>query len=229
MEFTLLWAALIGMGLALLVAQAEKRQGLVPEEVGNLSDLIIGAAVTGLITGRLAAMIIAGTSPFAHPGDILIIRSGVDTGFASLGALGFVTVVNRRHLAGAIDALGPAAMAGLAGWHAGCLFRGACLGTTSSLPWAIAQEGSDVTRHPVEIYAALLFLVAAGLLFRRLKRGVGSPGSLGATALVLAGAVRQVTEPFRPSLGSGPIGWYVAAIGLGAIALTILLRRTAPP
>jgi len=224
-EFTLLWAALTGVGLALLMVNIVKRLDLIPAAIGSLTDLILGAAVTGLITGRLAAMIIAGTSPFTHPGDILIVRSGVDTGFASLGALTFVALTSRRHLAAAIDVLGPAALAGLAGWHAGCLYRGACLGIVSSLPWAVAQEGSNVTRHPVEIYAALLFLIAALALLWWLRRGVPWIGAAGAGALGLAGAIRLATEPLRPSLGSGPFGWYVAAIGIGLIGVWAAMLR----
>ena len=227
MEFTLLWAAVTGVGLALLMANVEKRLGLIPTDAGSLGDLILGAAVTGLITGRLASMFLSGTNPFTHPGDILIVRSGVDTGFASLGALGFVAFTSRRHLTATVDALAPAAMAGLAGWHAGCLYRGACLGTTSSLPWAVAQQGSTVTRHPVEIYAALLFLIAALLLLRWLRRGVGPMGGAGAVALGLAGAIRLATEPLRPSLGSGPIGWYWAALAIGLLGVVIARLRTA--
>ena len=92
MEFTLLWAAATGIGVALLMARWERSLGLIPDETGSLSDLILGAAVSGLITGRLAAMVLAGTSPFTHPGDILIVRGGVDTGFASLGALTFISL-----------------------------------------------------------------------------------------------------------------------------------------
>lgn len=228
MEFTLLWAAATGVGLAAVMARLEKRWGLIPEETGSLTDLILGAAVTGLITGRLASMILAGTSPITHPADILIVRSGVDTGFASLGALTFVVISSRHHLATTVDALGPAAMAGLAGWHAGCLYRAACLGTTSSLPWAIAQEGSAVTRHPTEIYAALLFSVSALALLWWLRRGVRSSGSVGAVALSLAAVIRLGTEPLRPSLGTGPVVWYAAAIAIGLIGTALLKLRSSP-
>lgn len=221
MEFTLLWAAATGVGLALVMARWERSFGLVPEEAGSLSDLILGAAVAGLITGRLAAMVLSGTNPFTHPGDLLIVRSGVDTGFASLGALAFVSITSRRQLAATIDALAPAALAGLGGWHAGCLWRGACLGTTSSLPWAVAQEGSTITRHPVEIYAALAFLVAAAALLAWLRRGSRIAGVIGSTGLALAGTIRLATEPLRPSLGTGPIGWYLAAVAIGLAALLV--------
>jgi len=105
MEFTLLWAAATGIGAAVVMANIEKRWNLIAAETAGVSDLILAAAVTGLVTGRLAAMMMAGTNPITHPGDIVIVRSGVDTGFASLGALAFVSVSSRRQLAGTIDAL----------------------------------------------------------------------------------------------------------------------------
>ncbi len=228
MEFTLLWAAATGIGLAVFMGKWEERLGLIPEETGSLSDLVLGAAVAGLISGRLAAMFLSGTNPFTHPGDILIVRSGVDTGFASLGALTFVSLSSRRQFAVTIDALGPAALAGLAGWHAGCLYRGACLGTASSLPWAAAQEGSTITRHPVEIYAALLFLAGGLMLLGMLRRGSGSAGTVGAMALAIAGAIRLATESLRPSLGSGPLGWYLAAIAAGVIGVLVARLRAGP-
>ena len=82
MEFTLLWAAATGIGMAVVMANIEKRWNLIAAETAGVSDLILAAAVTGLVTGRLAAMMMAGTNPITHPGDILIVRSGVDTGFA---------------------------------------------------------------------------------------------------------------------------------------------------
>ena len=226
MEFTLLWAAATGVGLALIMVRAEKKLGLIPEAVGSLSDLILGAAVTGLIIGRLAAMVLVGTNPFTSPGDILIIRSGVDTGFASLGALVFVTVTSRRMLPDVVDSLAPAALAGLAGWQAGCLYRGACLGTASSLPWAVSQSGSSVTRHPVEIYAALMFLAFGLLLLLWLRSGPRAPGAVGAVGLALAGLTRLATEPLRPSLGVGPVGWYTAAIVLGLFSASAVWWRS---
>ncbi|MDH5373606.1 MAG: prolipoprotein diacylglyceryl transferase, partial [Acidimicrobiia bacterium] len=164
----------------------------------------------------LAAMVLTGTNPFTHPADIILIRGGVHTGFASIAALLFLAWSLRRSNLLAFDELAPAALAGLAGWQGGCMFRGTCLGTRSDLPWAFAEPGSELTRHPTEIYAALLFLAAAVGAFLLLRRGT-RPGLLAATSLVVAGSIRLITEPIRPSLDSGPIWWYTAAIGLGLL------------
>ena len=85
---------------------------------------------------------------------------------------------------------------GLAGWHGGCVWRGTCLGTVSDLPWAFGLPGSDVTRHPVELYAAVgLALVAVALTRMPLR-----PWMATGIAIAAAAAFRLATQPMRPSL-----------------------------
>lgn len=222
MEFTLLWAALTAVVFAWAGTRIWAER--LPD---HPTDRMIGAATGGLVAGRLTAMILQGTNPLAHPMDIIIVRGGVHTGAAAIGAI--VTYLwsgkwRLEHL----DATAPAALLGLAGWHAGCLWRGACLGTESSLPWAWAGPGSQITRHPVEIYAAIGLIEAAWLVSRLPWRLLARSGS----ALALAGLIRFATEPMRPSITGGPVAWYVAAIMVGGLAATVggyLPERPARP
>lgn len=228
MELTLLWAAVTGLGLAWLMLRFPRVRRHLPEDVERPLDLLVVAAAAGMLAGRLAAMVGAGVNPILNPLDIIVVRGGVDTGFAALIAILAVVAMTRSRLPNAVDALAPAALAGLAGWHAGCLWRSACLGSPSDLPWAWAAEGSAVTRHPVEIYAALLFLLAAVAVTFTPWR----PWSWSGWALAAAGGVRMLTEPLRPSLTGGPTGWYLAAVVVGivvAVAGPVIWRaRTAP-
>ncbi len=224
MEFTLLWAALVAAVAFYGVVRWEARRGNAADCSRDVWDTAIAAALAGLLTGRLAAMILAGTNPLARPGDILVVRGGVDTVWASVGALITFAVLARRELAALADAGAAAALAGLAGWHAGCLFRDACLGTPSDLPWAYALPGSDITRHPVELYAAGLFLLAAGAALAARRRSL-PPGALAAAALAAAAAARLVTEPFRPTLGASLAPWYAAGALAGLAAAAALTRR----
>jgi prolipoprotein diacylglyceryltransferase len=222
MEFNLLWAALTAVALMWMGTRIWSER--TPDKP---LDHLIGAAAVGLFVGRLAAMIDQGINPLLHPADIIIVRGGVHTGAATIGALATLTWTSRRDL-GWLDALAPSALAGLAGWHLGCLWRGACLGAPSDLPWAWAGPASTITRHPVEIYAFVALLAAAwivsGMSWALLTRA--------GTAVALAGLVRLATEPIRPSLTGGPVGWYVAAIVVGTVAViagrTVLDKR-APP
>jgi hypothetical protein len=159
-------------------------------------------------------MLIQGTNPFTHLGDIIIVRGGVHTGAATIGAVvTYLWSVKWRY--NHLDATAAAALLGLAGWHAGCVWRGACLGTVSDLPWAWSEPGSAIVRHPVEIYAALALIASAFLVAGLPRRPLVHAGS----ALALAGLVRLATEPLRPSLTGGPVWWYAAAVVIGLVAI----------
>ncbi|MEX0826658.1 MAG: prolipoprotein diacylglyceryl transferase family protein [Acidimicrobiia bacterium] len=229
MEFGLLAAVAVAFGsawavLRLTVAREERRPAF---------DRLISAAVVGLVAGRIAAMALAGTNPITRPLDVLIVRGGVDTGFAASAALAWLAFGGRGDLWRSLDAVAPAALAGLAGWHLGCLFSGTCLGTTTSLPWGITATGGMVTRHPTEMYAALAFVAAAALVAAA-RRQVTIPGILAAATLAAAALIRLATEPMRLGIGTGPEWWYASgiAVGVGIVLYRVVrarrLRRPAP-
>ena len=229
MEFTLLGAVAFAVVPLYLVLYWEAKRGNAAECTRDLWEIAITAAVVGVFVGRIAAMLGDGVNPLTNPADILIVRGGVATGPAAVGALVAVAWMGRAELWQVVDGLAAGALAGLGGWHAGCVVRDACLGTPSDLPWAIAQSGGTVTRHPVEIYAAILLLVAAAAVatWRRLR--FPPVGVAAGVALGTAGLVRLATEHLRPSLGGGPILWYLAAlVAAGGIAWWRLLIHQRP-
>ena len=226
MEFTLLGSAAIAVAGLYATLWWEARRGNAVECTRDLWDVALTAAIAGVFVGRVAAMVGDEVNPLAHPGDLLIIRAGVATGWASAAALSTAAVLGRRELWPVLDGLAAASLAGLAGWHAGCLTREACLGTPSDVPWAMTQAGSTIARHPVELYAAAALAIAALVLVALRARRPLPSGVPAAAALAIVGTVRLLTEPLRPSLGSGPVGWYVAAIVVG-IATGVLRYRKA--
>jgi prolipoprotein diacylglyceryltransferase len=193
--------------------------------VRDLWEVAITAVVIGLAVGRVVAMVRGGVNPFSHPGDLILVRAGVDTAAASIAALVTAGWLTRSDPLEQLDGLAPAAVLGIAGWHAGCLFRDACLGTPSSLPWAWSQPGSSITRHPVELYAALVLAAGAWVLFR-LRLRYPSPGLVAGLGLALVGFARLITEPLRPALFSGPVWWYGAAIAAGLALAAWSIFRT---
>jgi len=219
MEFTLLWAAFTGVAFAWVGTKIWSER--LPD---HPLDRMIGAGAVGLVVGRLAAMVSQGVNPLAHPADILIVRGGVHTGMASIGAI-VAYLWTAKWDVRYLDATAPAALFGLAGWHAGCVWRGACLGTASDLPWAWAEPGSTIGRHPVELYAALGLAIAAWIVSRLPWATLVKSGA----ALAAAGLVRLVTEPMRPSITGGPIGWYIAAILCGIAVVLIAPRFYSTP
>ena len=222
MEFTLLWATLTAVGSAWLGTRIWADR--LPD---HATDRMVGAAASGLLVGRLTAMVLQGTNPLTNPADILIVRGGVHTGTATVAAIATYLWAAKWKFA-YLDATAPAALMGLAGWHAGCLWRQACLGSESNLPWAWAQEGSLITRHPVELYAAVGLVLAAWLVSRRSWRLLNRAG----VALASAGLVRLLTEPIRPSISGGPVVWYIGAVTVGLAAVLIgprLIHEPASP
>lgn len=217
MEFTLLFAAATGFAAVWITNRLLRSR--FPSWLDKPTDLLIGAAAIGMLIGRLASMISSGVNPVTNPGDILLVRGGVSTGFAVAGALAAVAWAMRDHLPAAFDLLAPAALAGLAGWHAGCVWRSSCLGTVTDLPWAMSLPDSTIGRHPVELYTAVALGVAAWLVARLPIRPLLPAGA----ALAAAGAIRLATQPFRVSVIGGPVGVYLAGIILGTIAVSASL------
>jgi len=230
MQLDLLGAAALAMACLYAVLRIESGRTNDADCTKAYWDVIVGAVIFGVLTGRIAAMIIGGTNPLSHPADILIIRGGVDTGFAAAGALAAFAVLSRRSPHAIGDALGPAALGALAGWHASCAFRGLCAGTPTDLPWAIHPTGSVVGRHPVEIYAALLLVASTAALILWKQHIPARRGVVGGAAVALAAGIRLLTEPLRPGIGSGPEWWYAAGVvaGLGLAVWRIVVERNAP-
>jgi len=219
MEFTLLAAAAVAGAAAYVMLWWEAKHGNAARCTGNLWEIGLVSTVAGIFIGRIVAMLIDGVNPIAHPMDAILVRSGVSTVGASLGAAAVFVLQARRSTITMADGISAAALAGLAGWYAGCLVRGTCLGTASDLPWAIAQAGSEVTRHPVGIYAALLLGAAAiGLAWWKAYRRppAGAPAAL---AVLAAAGTRLIVEPLQPSISGGPAWFYATGLVVGIVAL----------
>lgn len=224
MEFTLLFAAAMAFAAGVVALRWEAARGNAADCARDLGEVLLTAAVVGLFVGRVAAMVGSGVNPLTSLMDVLIVRGGVATGPATVAAIATVAFAARDEMVVVADAIAVAALAALGGWQLGCLPREACLGSPTDLPWAMTQPGSPVGRHPVELYAAAIYLIAAAAL-ARLRKRQPAPGLAAATALLVAATGRLVTEPLRPSLGGGPIWWYIAGIVAGLFALW-LARRT---
>lgn len=214
MEFTLLFAVLTA-GAAMYVAVRLTRRRLASVE-GPI-DTLMGAAVMGLIAGRIAAMLGDGVNPLTNPFELILLRAGVETAVAAPVAVLALAWIWRHHLPDWVDAVAPVAVAGFAGWHGGCVWRGTCLGTASELPWAYGLPGSTVTRHPVELYTA----IGLAIIIVVVSRLPAKPWLATGVAITGAAAVRLATEPLRPSLFGGPTTFYAAAMVTGAVIVLL--------
>lgn len=215
MEFSLLGAAAISVFCFWAMLRFEAKRGNAAGCAVDLWDAGLMSMMFGLLMGRLAAMVTIGINPLTNPAQVILIRSGVSTTAAVLSALALFLWLARADMIAAADAIAPAALAGLAGWHAGCVATTGCLGTESDLPWAWALDGSSVTRHPVELYAALLLGLTAAVLAQWKQRGRPAPAVVAGAAVASAGGIRLLTETMRISLAGGPVALYTAGVVAG--------------
>lgn len=221
MEFSLLAAAAMATGAFWLMIRWEAKRGNAAGCAVDLWDVGLTAAIAGVFVGRLAAMMSVGINPLTDPGQLLLVRSGVSTVGATVGAAAMFGWLARRDLIGASDAIAPSAVAALSGWHAGCLTTAGCLGTESTLPWAMALDGSTVTRHPVELYAAVLLALGAVGLALWKQHGTPPRGTIAGIGIASAAGIRLATEPLRISLDGGPVWFYAVGVVVGiGIAVT---------
>jgi prolipoprotein diacylglyceryltransferase len=225
MEFSLLAAAAIGVFAFWLMLRWEAPRGNAAGCAVDLWDAGLVSATVGLFTGRLAAMVQVGINPFTDPGQILLIRSGISTTATVAATLVAFAAITRSSFVAAADGLAAAALAGLAGWHAGCVTSGSCLGTATDLPWGYALDGGTVDRHPVELYAALLFAGAAIAVAAWKQRGFPPRGAPAAAAIAAASGIRLVTEPMRITLSGGPILLYAGGLLVGLTMVVIAFSR----
>ncbi|MGQ0849561.1 MAG: prolipoprotein diacylglyceryl transferase family protein [Actinomycetota bacterium] len=209
MEFSLLAAALTAVGAGGLAVRLTR-----PEAPDHPFDRLIGAGMAGMFAGWLHRNFATGINLLDDPGQLVLIRGGVETVTASLVFVAVLALPRRSPAA--LDGLAVPVLASLAGWQAGCLWRGACLGASTTLPWGWALPGSAVDRHPVELYAAALLL--AGAVF--LGRMQPAPGVRTGLAVLIAAGSRLLTEPLRPTLGHGRSWFYAAAAIVGLAATT---------
>lgn len=118
----------------------------------------------------------------------------------------------------------------------GCLAAGCCYGRHTELPWGLAMAG-DLSRHPTQVYEAVLNLALFGLLASLVLPRVASgrwPRGSGLAGYVLGyAALRFAVEFLRGDdrgafvAGLSPSQW-VALAAVAATLSTLALRRKSP-
>ena len=219
MDLTLLSRA-VGSVAAASLGLWLLRRDRPPDSAGPFGDLL-GAVLAGLAAGRLAYVLAEGIDLLGRPLDFVMVRGGIAPGPAALAALGYLAWTCRSNLAARMDHLAPAALLGLAVWEAGCWWQGACLGTPSELWWAVALPGSEVTRHPVGLYAAVL--LAAGAVWL-LSFPLPRKGATAAAGLGWASAIRLAVPLWSVGAWSNWTWWYLSGLMVGLLGLAASFR-----
>ena len=172
----------------------------------DVEDLLFYGVVGVIIGGRLGYVLFYKPGYYAtQPLEALMVWKG-GMSFHG-GLLGVIAAIARwarlrgRAFLAATDLVAPCVPTGLAAGRIGNFINGELWGRAAdpSLPWAMVfpQSGSDIARHPSQLYqVALEGLLLFGLLwwYARKPRGLGQ---VSGAFLIGYGVLRFVAEFFR--------------------------------
>jgi len=204
-----------------VLAAELKRKGEDPELAW---DMVMWAAVGGILGAKLYYMVLHWPETMADPGRALLSRSGLVWYGGFLAAAGAILWhLSRRKVSipKAADAVAPALALAYAVGRVGCFLVGDDYGRPTELPWGVAfpngappstahnlrtMFGVDVPAsippetvlavHPTQLYEVAMSLVIFAILWR-LRSRLAQAGMLFAVWLSLAGVERFVVELFR--------------------------------
>jgi phosphatidylglycerol:prolipoprotein diacylglycerol transferase len=205
----------------------------VARHLGVDGDHIWNAGLYGLlatiIVGRLAHGIEFWPAYIMQPLDIVGLNAQAFLwGPGALAGLLVAAWYIHRHKlpwATVLDAAAPGVLAGLIIANLGALLAGNDVGTPATLLWAVEIWG--VSRHPVQLYAALGELIALAVVLHALCKP-SRPGTAALLGLVGWGLTTWLVEPFRAESSAVVTGirlWQVIGLAAALAALWVLRRR----
>ncbi len=224
MEFSLVAGAAIGVTAFRVLLGWEAKRGNASACALNLWYLGLVSATSGLIIGRITAMVGDGVNPLGAPGQIAALQNGVSTAAAAIGTLAVFSILARSAPMTAADAVAPSALFGLAGWRAGYLIAGTHLDSESSFPWAAPLLSGDVM-HTVELYAAGALLVVGAALGVWKQRGRPPLASVTGAALLSVSTIRLTTELLQTSPSGEPVTLYAIGAISGVVIIVLAFHR----
>jgi len=209
---------LVAFGLFLILASLRTRQ---PQYVAagwtrrDIEDMLFWGVLGVVIGGRLGYVLFYKPGYYAaNPLEALMVwKGGMSFHGGLLGVIAALALYARqrgRPFLEVMDLIAPCVPLGLASGRVGNFINGELWGRAAdpSLPWAMVfpQSGSDIPRHPSQLYqvaleGVLLFVVL--WLYARKPRALGQ---VSGAFLVGYGALRFIAEFFRePDRFLGPL------------------------
>ncbi len=224
--------AAIGMIAALwLSPKTAERVGLAPERLWDAGLFLVMA---GFVISRMT-LIASDPRGFLRLPLVMLALPSYTWADASLTALAGVIYLRWKEipLLAALDAWAPCAAALGSILSLGRWLEGEDRGMPTHLPWGPAVPGSAGLMHlqPVDLYAALAFLILLVTLMKLLEGG-RRRGSVAGVALTAFGALLFLLDMLtQPESGPGawldPVQWLAVGLMLGGGLLFLFLPEAA--
>lgn len=200
---------LVGFGLFMLLARVRVRQPLNTAagwKREDIDDMLVWGVLGVVLGGRLGYVLFYKPEYyFAHPLEIVEVwKGGMAFHGGMLGvilAMGWWAQRRGRAWLAVTDLIAPCIPLGLASGRIGNFINGELWGRPAdpSLPWAMIfpQSGSDVPRHPSQLYEFGLEGLLLALLMWLYARRPRATGQVSGVFLIGYGVLRFIAEYFR--------------------------------
>lgn len=193
----------------------------------TLSDLAWVPLLVGVVSARVATVLVDHPAGIVSLKEVMIIRGGTDFWIgvaAGVAAIG-LTVKDRYGVVPRLALLAPFGLIAYGVYHAGCVIQDGCPGPASSI--GLAQSGIYQTVFPVGLIGGLVAVVA-GLWFMRRPPSV-SPMIVVAVLLAVLAVIRLTVSVLTPSLVAFPSRdqalSVVAIVAAAGVATADLVER----
>ena len=209
---------LVAFGLFLILASLRTRQ---PQYAAagwtrrDIEDMLFWGVLGVVIGGRLGYVLFYKPGYYAaNPLEALMVwKGGMSFHGGLLGVIAALALYARqrgRPFLEVMDLIAPCVPLGLASGRVGNFINGELWGRAAdlSLPWAMVfpQSGTDIPRHPSQLYQVALEGVLLFVLLWLYARKPRALGQVSGAFLVGYGALRFVAEFFRePDRFLGPL------------------------
>jgi phosphatidylglycerol:prolipoprotein diacylglycerol transferase len=218
---TLMVAGWVALALG---AQVATRLGLDGDHIYNAGLL---ALLAGLVGGRVGHVVAYWSAYQTQPAAVVALNPRAILLWpaiaAGMVAAGWYMARHRLPWAAAADAAGAGALAGYIVANLGALLAGEGLGAPTAVPWAVTVWGTP--RHPVQLYAAALGLVALAGVWWALRHAA-RPGAVAWLAVLAVGTSTWLLDPFRAEAALVLGGLRSAQLaGLAAMLLALWALR----
>jgi prolipoprotein diacylglyceryltransferase len=220
MDYQLALTILTSALVTVLVARWWWPDGL-DEKGASLSDLATIPLVAGVVSARLATVLLDHPAGIISLREVTILRGGADFWIgvaAGVAAIGLTV----RHTYGIVPRLAVLAPFGLIAYglyHMGCVIQDGCPGPQS--PIGLVERGIDQRVFPVGLLEGLV-AIAIGLWFMR-RPPARSPLVVTATVLLSLVLVRSAASLAAPSVVGFPSRDQVFSLVAAAVGAALFL------
>lgn len=210
---------LIAAALGVVIAVAPPRTG----DRASLFDVALWPVMAGVLAGRVTAAALDDPHALSRPGDLLVLRGGVEfwAGVATAAAVGVWSARRARQSAVArLADVAPYALVAYAAYEAGCLVRAGCFGPRSAI--GLVPPGLSATVAPVGLFVAAA-AVGLAIVARRVAPRYG--GNAIAISVLGLAVIRAVASIWLPKIRSGPTRQHLESIVVAVAAGVVLSAR----